>query len=839
MNSPILKKPFSFYIKVFAGISFLLAIIGSIFIIYLVHFYIKSLPNIDSLLNYKPLQVFQVYDDNNHLITEWGNEKRIYVPIEQVPEIIKNAFIATEDKTFYTNCGIDFFGFFRAVAQNIVIFFTLKSNGQRYVGASTISQQLVRNTILSKERTLIRKIKEMILAYKINQKLSKDKILEIYLNHIYLGHHSYGIATAARTYFQKNLDKLTLSEIAFLASLPKAPSALDPAKNLQRVIDRRNWVLKRMLVEKFITEDQMNKAINSELIFKYNANTNTISSFLDYVRTELPNYLLPEEVIKGGYVINTTLNQKWQQISQKALSNWLDKYAITREEYRGTYGFIDLGEQADHWLERLKKITPPPRSAHFMLAVVLNIIDAKEAIIGLIDGNTGSILIEHNSWPLVKIDPSAHPSTPIPAVPPEKMDINNVVKVGDVVLVKPIASNSSKKLYLLSQPPEIDGAVVILSNKTGKIKAMVGGYEEAFSNFNRAFQAKRQTGSLIKVLVYLAALEKGVLPTDIFMDAPIKFNIHDGQVWTPSNVTSYHRGPVTLRTGLEKSINVVTLRVAEKAGISNVIDVIYRLQAVKNEKIAPHLGVSIGLIESDLLSMSQAFAIIANEGKYIKPTSIMGVKSLDGKNISFLQDVKAYSKEAKQDPKDDDLKDNLLKENIKNYNFVPGEQVVDEQVIYQLINLMKGVVTRGTAAKMLKPLEMNIAGKTGTSQNGRDLWFIGFTPDITIGVYIGYDTERSTVSQFGATMGVPVFKDILEQLKPDLKLDKDFSIPQGVRIVKVDPTTGKRAIGEGGDFVYEVFTDKNKLPDFPTDEKDTATLEVEKNNNNSVFDGIY
>ncbi|MBL0726002.1 MAG: transglycosylase domain-containing protein [Alphaproteobacteria bacterium] len=798
-------------------------------------FYISSFDiNIDNLLSYKPEEATIVYDKDGEVIAEIAKDRRTFVPIKDVPEQLKQAFISAEDRTFYTNHGIDPIGLARAMGQNFAIL--LRGNKERYIGASTIAQQVVRNLVLNNERTAIRKIKEMAIAYKISSQLSKDRIFEIYLNHIYLGFRSYGIVSAAKAYFRKDLQELSLDECAILAALPKAPSILDPRRNPKRAVVRRNWVLNRMLVENFISKHNYNNAINKKITV-YNRVDDTFGwAFIEYIKYTLDkNGLSSEDMGVGGYHIHTTMVKKWQKIAQEELDNGL----IIFSKRQGYLGAIDAIIINSCWVDKLKTVATSATFGSLEKAVVLySKIDNKEQngriIIGLQDGSQSLLSVDSIKWAKRR------------RTKPYELSFNNVpldevLRVGDVIAVrkkeKTKDNNDVKNIYTLEQIPLVNGGVVIMSPKTGEISAMVGCYADIPTSFNRGFQAARQAGSIVKPFVYLSALQNNVSPIETFMDAELSFNIGNGEVWKPKNVNNTYSGPVAMRTGLEESLNTVTIRVANYVGIGEVIRTFKKFDLLVNY---PHnLSLALGSGETTLLDMVRSYATIANYGTAVNPISISKITLVDNKEISLDQitEEKKQSHTWKQDEKNSGWLDmgSFLK--VGKNNTKTNTQLISPQISYQLISILKGAAKRGSIARRVQNLKgLVFGGKTGTSQCGRDLWFIGISPDIVIGVFVGYDIPTDAIYEYGSTAALPIYAKIMERLKPELS-EADFTVPSGIKLIKIHRRTGELATNApiGVDVIYEAFKDGDSLPSGKEEEKLLESNNLDDNFNVKII----
>ena len=757
--------------------------------------------DIDNLLNYKPEEGTIVYDRDGELIAEIAKERRIFVSIDNVPEHLKQAFIAAEDRTFYTNPGIDLIGLTRAMFQNLTIL--LKGNKERYIGASTIAQQVVRNLVLTNERTIMRKIREMAIAYKISSKLSKDRILEIYLNHIYLGSRSYGIATAAKTYFKKDLQDLFLDECALLASLPKAPSILDPNKNPDRAINRRNWVLGRMLSEGFISQEEFYEASDQEIVV-YNKTEDVFGwAFVEYIKRTLEkDGLTLDSIGKNGYRVQTTMNRKWQLIAQEEL----DKNLIIFSKRQGYAGPIARINIVNGWENQLKKVGLDKVMGSLEKAVVLKVLidDNNDGYVklGLVDGSEGSLDIKTMLW--AQKQPINQDSGKYNNIP-----LTKVLKDGDVIAVKRIPDDSNSS-YSMEQIPTVNGGVIIMSIKTGDILSMVGSYADEPASFNRAVQAYRQAGSTVKPFVYLSALENGSSPIDIFMDAELSFNMGDGEIWTPKNASNTYKGPVTLRAGLEESLNTVTIRVATHVGLGKVIKTIKKFNLMHNY---PHnLSLVLGSGETTLLDLVRSYATIANYGANVTPKAISKFSLADGTEVP-LKDISSLDGDTIEDP-DEGRSSWVSMSNSRESRNEKVERIISPQVSYQLISMLKGASSKRSIASRTKKIRdiVPFGGKTGTSQNGRDLWFIGITPEIAVGTFVGYDSPKDSIYEYGSTGALPVFAGIMDRIKDDLKKN-DFYAPSDVRLIKIDRKTGNASdLSLDSETIYEIFKAGDSLP---------------------------
>jgi penicillin-binding protein 1A len=710
-----MKATLTFLLKIFI----LLGMIGVATTISLVYYYSQDLPDYSQLAHYHPPAVTRIYSSDGKLMEEYAKEHRVFVPISTIPPSLIEAFIAAEDKNFYDHPGIDFFGIVRASFANIVNIL----QGRRMEGASTITQQVVKNFLLTSERSLARKIKEAILSYMISKSFSKQQILELYLNQIYLGRGAYGVAAAAQIYFNKSVEELTLEESAFIAALPKAPSSVNPDRNYERAKSRRDYVLIRMNEDGYISPSAAREAMNLpiKLVKRDKLLTVTADYYAEKVREEIINKFGSDFFYNGGLTVVTCMNSEHQVEAEKSLRKGIREYDLKRG-YRGPVSRISI----DSWQKNLAQVTTPESLLEYQLAVVLNVED-KKVTIGLKDGSKSSIPLGEMLWAATNLKSA-----------------KNILKVGDVVVV-----DRSGKAYGLRQIPALNGAIMSMSPINGKVLAMVGGYDFQTSKFDRATQAIRQPGSLIKTFIYLAGLESGISPDAIFEDGPIAVSQGPGMpVWRPKNFKGDFLGNMTMSEGLIKSRNPVTVRVGQAAGLGYVAEVIKRFGI--NESPKRVFSMVLGSLETTLLKMMLAYSAMGNGGFQVKPQFIEFIKDSNGKII--------YSRESgKCIGCSDSSKLPQIQESDK-------VRLVDKGV-YKDINLMlQGVVERGTARKALR-LGKILGGKTGTTNKGVDTWFIGFTPTVIVGTYVGYDNPRSlgnTAS--GATVTLPIFIDFIDRV---------------------------------------------------------------------------
>ncbi|MEA0970707.1 Penicillin-binding protein 1A [Candidatus Megaera venefica] len=734
-----------------------LGMIGAAILMYIIYHYTKDLPDYSQLKKYYPPSITRMYSADGKLIEEFAREHRIFVPISSVPKALTQAFIAAEDKNFYSHEGIDIFSIFRAAITNISHII----NKRRPEGGSTITQQVVKTFLLSPERSFERKIKEAILSYRLSQVFTKDEILELYLNQIFLGKSAYGVASAALNYFNKSIEELTISECAVLASLPKAPSQYNPEKNYKRAVERKNYVIGRMYDDGYLTKEEAKQAIDEPIkLAKFDkALTIDADFYAAKVREEVIEMFGEEYFYTAGLTIMTCVDSKMQKAATNALRFGLKAYDMKRG-YRGSLQNIDLKD----WQETLKKIPSPYGLLHYKLAVVLDVADT-QAKIGLSNGSSAFIYLKDMSWTATNIK-----------------SVKKILKPGDV-----IAAEVIDKKYFLQQIPEINGGIMVIEHETGRVLAAEGGYDFSVSKFDRTTQAKRQPGSLIKPFVYMAALENGAKPTDIFDDSPI--DVYQGPglpIWRPKNDNGKFLGPITLRKGIEKSRNLITVRVGQFAGLGKVAALIRRFGITDSPKVVH--SIVLGAIETTLEKMTIAFSIIANGGKGVEPQFIELIKDRKG-NVIYKRD---YT-ECPECKSNTALSINNTE--APTIHKTESPVIIDEATNYQMISLLKGSVQRGTASGA-KHLPYVIAGKTGTTNKAKDVWFVGFTPKIVVGTYVGYDNPRSLGnSAYGSVYALPVFVHFMTNGYNFPSVD--FAVPNSIRLESIDYETGKPSSAPG------------------------------------------
>lgn len=746
----------------------ILGLIGLAALAYIIYHYSRDLPDYSQLKEYHPPCVTRIYSADGKLIEEYAREHRIFVPIGSVPKSLVEAFIAAEDKNFYGHAGIDIFSILRAAISNV----SNIMNHRRVEGGSTITQQVVKNFLLSPERSLDRKIKEAILSYMLSRAFTKDQILELYLNQIYLGKGAHGVAAAALAYFNKSVEELSISESAVLASLPKAPSKYNPDKNYERATSRRNYVISRMYDDGYITEEEAREAIASPIKLAEHNKVQTITAdyYAAQVREEVIGMFGEEYFYTAGLTVITCMDSEYQKAAAGALRNGIRNYD-TRKGYRGPIKKISL----DNWKEKIKATPNPEGLRDYLLAVVLK-VEPNQAIIGFKDGSTGSIKISEMKWARTNLK-----------------SVKDILNLGDIIAVLKLTEG-----YSLKQIPAVNGGITAIDPKTGRVLASEGGYDFGASKFDRATQAIRQPGSLTKLFVYLAALENGAKPNDIFVDEPITIVQGPGlPVWKPKNYNENFLGPVTLRKGLEKSLNTVTVRVGQTVGLRKIADMMKQFGI--NDNIPLKHSMVLGAFETTLLRMTTAYAIIANQGKNVVPHYIELIKDRKG-NVIYKRD---YTECLECKNYRHDSAGNPLPPTLPG---VEERRILDEATNYQVISLMMGSAERGTSRGTQK-IGKIVAGKTGTTNDSKDTWFVGFTPRIVVGTYVGFDTPRDMGKRdTGATVALPIFVDFIQNGYKDVP-SIPFKIPSNIRLESIDYDTGKPSTGSGS--IMEAFKINN------------------------------
>jgi penicillin-binding protein 1A len=775
----------------------IVALAGSAAVAWFVSGMAEDLPDYSVLAEYEPAVTTRFHAADGQLIAEYARQRRLYLPIQSVPNRVKQAFLSAEDKNFYSHWGVDFVGIARASVQNLRAY----GSGQPLVGASTITQQVAKNFLLTNERSMERKIKEAILSFRIERAFSKDEILELYLNEIFLGLGTYGIAAASLEYFDKSVHELTLAEAAYLAALPKGPNNYHPFRYKDRAIGRRNWVIDRMVENGFVSaaDGEVAKSEGLGVVVHETAPDEFASNyFAEEVRRQLAEMLGEDALYAGGLSVRTSLDSGLQRIARKALINGLVNYDISRG-WRGPVTQIDVDGD---WGAALAEISPLSDVPEWRLAAVLSLSDT-EATVGLrtdlIPGTTrvgperetATIPFEQLSWANWGVGERRGQSVETPG---------DVLAVGDVVYVEWVDGveeaegvEAVVEGYRLRQVPEVQGGLVAMDPHTGRVLAMVGGFSFAQSQFNRATQALRQPGSSFKPFVYAAALDSGYTPSSVVMDAPISIDPGFGQpVWRPQNYSNKFYGPSTLRTGIERSRNVMTVRLAQDMGMPLVAEYARRFGVY--DDLGPYLPLSLGSGETTVMRMVSGYSVFANGGRSISPTLIDRIQDRYGKTIfrheeRICEGCEADAWSGQDEPNIVDNRD----------------QVLDPMTAYQMVSMLEGVVLRGTATRVSRAIDNPIAGKTGTTNDYRDAWFVGFTPDLVCGVYVGYDQPRNLGrSSTGGQLAAPIFIEFMKQALADVP-PLPFPVPEGMTFITINRKTGLAVSSEGPNTILEAF----------------------------------
>ncbi len=774
----------------------LLALVGggAAYVIY-AH-YAEDLPDFQKLESYQPETTTRVHAGDGRLLAEYATQKRIFVPIKAMPPRMIQAVLAAEDRDFYHHGGVNPVAIARALVQDV---FRVAA-GKRGVGASTITQQVAKNFLLGNEYSFARKIKEAILAVRMEEALSKDRILELYLNENYFGLGAYGIASGALNYFNKSLDELSVSEAALLAGVLKGPGEYDPIRHPDAARTRRDYVIDGMAKIGAITEDEARAAIAEPIQLKRRDETEVYSApyFTEEVRRELIQRFGEDAVYKNGLSVRTSLSPLLQDTADKAMHDGLMAYD-RRHGWRGPAAHIDLPADGAGWQKAMAAVPVPPGAAPWKMALVRT-LKSDGVELGFADGKTGFLPMSEMSWARPTLDDQkvgASPKTP-----------DQVVKRGDLVLVEPVAETVPAKpelakaqaeaqpLYALRQIPNVSGAMMALDPHTGRVLALVGGWSFDISQFDRATQAKRQIGSTFKPFAYLAALENGMTPSTLILSDPVSiYQGPDLPLWIPKNTEGENNlsGPHTLRFAVEHSINTMTVRMANTIGIDKIAPYVERLGVMDKMPLLPAMVLGAG--ETTLFRLTAAYGMLVNGGKKITPSLIDRVQDRDGQTV--------FKHDARQCPRCGD------------YDWAPPgevpqlpddrEQVLDPGTAYQMVNILEGVVQRGTAIRVGMQLHMPLAGKTGTTNGPNDTWFVGFSPDLVVGVYVGFDQPRELgKGEEGAHTAAPIFAEFMGDALKD-KPPTDFRIPPGIRLARVNVATGKLAEAGDRNVIWEAF----------------------------------
>ena len=723
----------------------------------------NNLPDYKFLKEYKPPVSSKVYSGDGVLVSDFSSEKRIFVPFNAIPKKIINSFLSSEDKNFFSHPGVDARGVLRAIIKNISNIISSK----RLEGASTITQQVAKNFLLTNEVSLNRKLKEAILAFRIERALTKERILELYLNQIYLGEGTYGIASASLEYFDKPINELDYADAALLAALPKAPSRYNPYKNKDLAKFRRNLVINNLFDNAYIDKDQYSKYLNKEIILKKRKKIflDEARYYVEDIRKEVVNKFGFNKVYKQGFNIKTPLNLKLQSVASNSLRLGLTNY----DKRKGWRGALTNKKYNKNWSNDLKKFELE-KSIGWDLAIVKK-INKFSAEIETNKNINGIIKYENISW--------------------TKKEFNKILMIGDIIYVKKIKNRN----FSLKQLPKVNGGIVVMDPYTGRVLALSGGFSFVKSEFNRATQAFRQPGSAFKPFIYALALENNYTPSTLILDAPLVLKQGtDLKMWKPENYGKKFYGPSTLRMGLEKSRNLMTVRIAQDLGLKKIVNFSKKLGIYENP--SELLSISLGSAETTLLKLTSAYCSFVNGGKLIKPILIDRIQDSEGNTIfntenrvcNQCEEISFLNEET---PK---ITDNF-------------DKIFSAQTAYQMISILEGAVKRGTG-RGIKDLNLDIAGKTGTTNKNTDTWFIGFTSKMVVGVYVGLDDPK-TLGRYetGAKTAMPIFKEFIKKAvkKEDAR---PFKVAKGITMMVIDPVTGRKANYGSKKTIIEVYKKK-------------------------------
>ena len=758
-------------------------VLSFVAIIAILWVYSNKLPDYKFLKMYKPAVSSKLYSGGGDLVSDFSSEKRIFVPYDTIPKVVINSFLSAEDKNFFSHPGVDAKGIMRAVIKNISNLISSK----RLEGASTITQQVAKNFLLSNEVSINRKIKEAILAFRIERALSKERILELYLNQIYLGEGSYGIASASLEYFDKPISKLNYAESALLAALPKAPSKYNPYKNIDLAKYRRNLVIKNLLDNSHINKSKYNELVNSDI--KLSKRKKIYLEDARYYVEDVRKYLVDkygfEKIYKQGLTIKTPINLKLQAIATQSLREGLEDY----DKRKGWRGPILNKKNIIQWNKDLEKYKLE-KSIGWNLAIIKK-INKFSLEIETENKKQGIIKYKDMSW--------------------IKKDLDKTFKLGDIVYVKKIKKN----LFNLKQVPKANGGIVILNPYTGRVLAMSGGFSFKLSEFNRATQAQRQPGSAFKPFVYALALENNFTPSSVVLDAPIVLDQgEDLKMWKPENYGKKFYGPSTIRTGVEKSRNLMTVRIAQQIGIKKVAKFAKNLRIYENPKEL--LSISLGSEETTLLKLTSAYCSFVNGGKLIEPIFLDRIQDSEGNTI--------YNSEKRVCKKCDKISylGNEVPKIEDRFN-----KIFSEETAYQITSILEGVIKRGTG-RGLKDLKLDLAGKTGTTNDNTDAWFVGYTSNLVVGVYVGHDEPQSLGRyETGSKTAMPIFKSFIKKAikKGDAR---PFKVSKNIKFLVVDQKTGRKADFLSESTIIEAFKKNDLTKNLINNEN--LNLKVDKNN---------
>ena len=732
-------------------------------IVFVFYFFGKDLPSFDKLSYYQPRLVSKIFTSNGNFLEDYSTENRVFSSYDEIPEELINCFLVSEDINFFKHIGIDYKGILRAFLKNILKTFTNK----RLEGASTITQQVAKNFLLTNEISYTRKIKEIIIALRMEKVLEKKQIMELYLNEIYLGNGSYGVAAASLNYFNKSLASLDLHEMAMLAALPKAPSTYNPYKNPIKAMKRRNWVLTRLFDEKYINLDTYTSVLNQKLVLSKSKKilNDNASFFKEEVRREIISKFNESKLYDGGLTIMTTLNEDLQLIAEESFRAGLKSYSFRN----GWNGPLMNVSKKKKFFEEVKR---PEGIYEDELGLVVKVNDDH---IKIVDKKKNEIKLFKNQMSLIK---------------KKKTNLKKFFKVGDVIV---FSFDKQSNSYKLSQIPKVNGGMVVIDNFTGRVLAMVGGYDSS-SSFNRVTQAKRQLGSSFKPFVYITALENGYTPISKVLDAPFVIDdLSKDGVWRPTNYGDKFYGLSTLRLGIEKSRNLMTIRLSDQIGLDKVSKISKKLGIYENFPLL--ISSSLGSLESSLIKITAGYASIANGGYRVEPRMIDVIYDKEGKIIFNGEKRKCLRCNINAD--DYSSLSQYELPIIKNNS----DRIFSKESAYQMTSFLMGVIKRGTA-KNINNFSYQIAGKTGTTNENQDAWFIGYNSEITVGVFVGYDEPKSLGKfETGSRVAAPIFRDFMNKSYIKTK-PIPFNIPDSIKFINIDLFSGKPS---NQNFITESF----------------------------------
>ncbi|TYL99985.1 penicillin-binding protein 1A [Bradyrhizobium rifense] len=764
----------------------------------------KDLPDYSQLQDYEPPVMTRVHAVDGSLLGEYAKERRLYLPIQAVPKLVINAFLAAEDKNFYEHGGIDYTGMARAG----LVYLQNYGSNRRPQGASTITQQVAKNFLLTNEVSFARKIKEALLAMRIEKTYSKDKILELYLNEIYLGLGAYGIAAASLVYFDKSVNELTVAEASYLAALPKMPATLHPVRNRDRAIERRNYVIDRLQENGWIKQADAEKARKEPLAVTNRSNgAHTFAGeyFAEEVRRDIFERYGEKKLYEGGLSVRTTLDPKIQVMARKTMVAGLVNYD-EQQGYRGAMSKLDI---SGDWGVKLAEIKSLSDISPWRMAVVLETSDQSARIGFQPNRELGGAISKQRETGLITLDGVKWAKAASGAAKGRTATgVSQVLQPGDVIYADPLYSKEGQPVegqYRLRQIPEVSGAMVVMDPWTGRVLAMVGGFSFDQSQFNRATQAYRQPGSSFKPIVYSAALDNGYTPSTVVLDAPIEIDQGQGAgVWRPENFSANkYQGPVTLRNALRQSLNTVTVRLAQDIGMPLIGEYARRFGVY--DELPNYLSYALGAGETTAMRMVTAYSMLANGGRRVKPTLIDRIQDRYGHTIFKHDQRECRGCDAPGGWKNQNEPQLIDRR----------EQVLDSMTAYQITELLEGVVQAGTAT-VVREVGKPIAGKTGTTNEAKDAWFVGFSPDVAVAIYMGYDKPRPLGKGNAATGGhlaAPIARDFLKLALAD-KPAVPFKVPAGIKLIRVVAKTGMRAgPGETGGTILEAFKPGTAPPD--------------------------